>query len=105
VGALTHVSLQAYLFNITHGQFSGSYFQFLPQYYHLDTIEWGGAHLWYLWYLFLFSIILYPLMRWLKGRGHNVLSKVDGVLARTGVVYILALPIFSCFYPRLPTDG
>ena len=103
VGALTHASLQVYLYNITHGQFSGNYFQFLPQYYHLDTIAWEGMHLWYLKYLFLFSIILYPLMRWLKGAGHNVLSKLDGVLARTGMVYILALPILLLFL--LPSDA
>lgn len=102
VGALTHVSLQAYLSNITHGQFSGNYFQFLPHYYTLNSIEWQGAHLWYLKYLFMFSIILYPLMRWLKGGGHNVLSKLAGVLARTGVVYILALPIFLLFL--LPSE-
>jgi len=103
VGALTHASLQVYLYNITHGQFNGNYFQFLPQYYHLDTIAWEGMHLWYLKYLFLFSIILYPLMRWLKGAGRNVLSKLDGVLARTGMVYILALPILLLFL--LPSDA
>ena len=33
VAALTHGSLQVYLECLTHGQFSGSYFQFLPQYF------------------------------------------------------------------------
>jgi peptidoglycan/LPS O-acetylase OafA/YrhL len=103
VGALTHASLQAYLDNVTHGQFSGNYFQFLPQYYHLDTIAWQGMHLWYLKYLFMFSIILYPLMRWLKGGGRSILSKLDGVLAKTGVVFILALPILLLFF--LPSDA
>ena len=32
VGVLTHISLQSYLWDKTHGLFSGSYFQFLPQY-------------------------------------------------------------------------
>ncbi len=103
VCALTHASLQAYLDNITHGQFSGNYFQFLPQYYHLDTIAWDGMHLWYLKYLFVFSVILYPLMRWLKGGGRSVLSKLDGVLAKTGMVHILALPILLLFL--LPSDA
>jgi hypothetical protein len=60
-------------------------------------------HLWYLKYLFMFSIILYPLMRWLKGGGRSVLSKLDGVLAKTGMVYILALPILLLFL--LPSDA
>ena len=91
VAILTHISIQAYLDNKTHGLFSGNYFQFLPQYYNLATINWNGAHLWYLKYLFLFSIILYPLMSWLKGKGRGFLTKLDGVIAKTGVLYTLML--------------
>ena len=65
MGALTHLSLQSYLWDKTHGLFSGNYLQFLPQYYP-HSINWFGGHLWYLWYLFLFSLMLYPLLRWMK---------------------------------------
>jgi glucan biosynthesis protein C len=92
VFVLTHQSLQFYLERITHGQFSGSYFQYLPQYY-INDLDLYGAHLWYLWLLFVFSVILYPLMRWLKGRGRGVLSKLGDLLALPGAVYALALPI------------
>jgi glucan biosynthesis protein C len=91
VCALTHASLQAYLGRLTHGEFSGSYFQYLPSYFRND-LDWEGAHLWYLWLLFLFSVLLYPLMRWLRGRGRGVLSKLGDLLARPGAVYALALP-------------
>ncbi|HEX6271128.1 MAG TPA: acyltransferase family protein [Anaerolineales bacterium] len=104
VADLTHASLQSYLYNITHGQFSGSYFQFLPQYYRLDTFAWEGMHLWYLLYLFLFSIILYPLLRWLKGGGRDALSRLGGVLARTGVLYTLVFPLLI-LYLVLDSDG
>ena len=87
----THASLQVYLDRLTHGEFSGTYFQFLPHYF-FDNFEWQGMHLWYLWLLFLFSILLYPLMRWLKGRGRDVLSRLGDLLARPGAVYALALP-------------
>ncbi len=87
----THASLQVYLERLTHGQFSGSYFQYLPNYF-FDDFEWQGMHLWYLWVLFLFSVLLYPLMRWLKGRGRGVLSKLGDLLALPGAVYALALP-------------
>ena len=93
VADLTHISLQVYLDNLTHGQFSGTYFQFLPQYYRLDSIPWRGMHLWYLLYLFVFSIALYPLMRWLKSKGRGFLSGLNRWLSKRGVVYILALPI------------
>ncbi len=88
---LTHASLQVYLERLTHGQFSGSYFQYLPTYF-FDDFEWQGMHLWYLWVLFLFSVLLYPLMRWLKGRGRDVLSRLGDLLALPGAVYALALP-------------
>ena len=104
VGDLTHISLQAYLYNIWHGQFSGNYFQFLPQYYNLATINWLGAHLWYLLFLFLFSIVLYPLMRWLKGSGSGFLSRLDGVISRTGVLYTLTFP-FLLLYLIIPSDS
>ncbi len=95
----THASLQVYLYRLTHGEFSGAYFQFLPHYF-FDNFEWQGEHLWYLWLLLLFSILLYPLMRWLtpgksqglKGRGRGVLSRLCDLLALPGAVYALALP-------------
>jgi hypothetical protein len=102
VGVFTHASLQVYLERITHGQFSGTYFQFLPQYFN-GFYEGGnpasgnfaltGMHLWYLWWLFLFSILLYPLLHWLKGGGRRVLSRVGDWLALPGAIYVLALPI------------
>jgi glucans biosynthesis protein C len=88
---LTHQSLQFYLDRLSHGQFSGSFLQYLPQYYTRE-LDFYGAHLWYLWVLFLFGVLLYPLMRWLRGRGRGVLSKLGDLLALPGAVYALALP-------------
>jgi peptidoglycan/LPS O-acetylase OafA/YrhL len=87
----THASVQVYLERLTHGEFSGSYFQYLPNYF-FDDFEWQGMHLWYLLWLFVFSVILYPLLRWLRGRGQGVLSKLGDLMALPGVVYALALP-------------
>jgi len=53
-------------------------------------------------YLFLFSILLYPLLRWLKGNGHGFLSRLDGWLSKSVAVYILALPILLLYL--LPSD-
>ena len=47
----THASLQMYLERLTHGQFSGSFFQYLPHYF-ADDFQWQGMHLWYLLVLF-----------------------------------------------------
>jgi len=101
VGALTHLSYQSYLWDKTHGLFNGNYFQYLPRYYPY-SINWFGGHLWYLWYLFLFSLMLYPLLRWLKGNGRGFLSRLDGWLSKSGAVYILALPILLLYL--LPSE-
>ena len=94
---LTHGALQSYLDAIWHNQFNGSFFQFLPQYFTVDGMNWTAAHLWYLKFLFLFCIILYPLLRWLKGSGRSFLLKLDGVIAKTGVLYTLMLPLLLLF--------
>jgi glucan biosynthesis protein C len=97
----THAMLQVYLERVTHGQFNGTIFQFLPHYFQgiydgndpaSGNFALGGMHLWYLLYLFVFSIILYPLMGWLRGRGQGVLSRLGDLLALPGAVYAMALP-------------
>jgi glucan biosynthesis protein C len=114
---LTHASLQVYLERITHGQFSGTYFQFLPHYFQgiydgsnpaSGNFAVTGIHLWYLFWLFLFSLILYPLLRWLKGGGRSILSRSGELLAFPGAVYALALPalLLSAFAdPSGPVMG
>ena len=49
-------------------------------------------HLWYLEVLFIFSLLLYPLLRWLKGGGRRVLTAIGSFLSIPGVIYLLALP-------------
>ena len=97
VGILTASALQSYLNALWHNKFSGNFFQFLPQYFSLSGIDTNGSHLWYLKYLFLFSIILYPLLRWLKGSGSGFLAKLDGVIAKTGVLYTLMFPLLILY--------
>jgi len=102
VGAFTHASLQVYLDRLTHGQFSGSYFEFLPFYFQgvyddgdptAGNFAFHGMHLWYLLFLFLFSLVFYPLLRWLRGGGRGLLAKLGDILALPGAVYTLALPV------------
>ena len=52
-----------------------------------------GLHLWYLLILFVFSLLLYPLFRWLKaGVGARVLGASGTFLALPGAVYLLGVP-------------
>jgi glucan biosynthesis protein C len=105
VGIFTHASLQVYLERVSHRQFYGSYFQFLPHYFdgiYLDPGVGGnfavfGMHLWYLFFLFLYILMFYPLFRWLKAGGQRLLNGLGNLLAVPGVAYLLCLPTFFFF--------
>jgi glucan biosynthesis protein C len=100
VGIFTHSVLQVYLERLTHGQFSGSFFQFYPHYfeglYPFDggNFAWMGIHLWYLEMLFIFCLIFLPLLLWLKrGSGQRVLARLAGWLAVPGLAILLVVPV------------
>ncbi len=99
VGVFTHIAFQVYLERITHGQFSGSFFDFLPHYFEGfygfgGNFAFHGMHLWYLLVLFVFSIVLLPLFLLLKSKiGARVLAKLMDLVALPGLVYVLALVI------------
>jgi glucan biosynthesis protein C len=102
VGVFTHASLQVYLERVSHHQFDGSYFQFLPHYFQGIYVDVGsvgnfalfGMHLWYLFFLFIYILMLYPLFRWLKAGGQRALNGLGNILAIPGVAYLLFLPTF-----------
>ena len=102
VAMFTYASLQIYLERISHGQFSGSYFAFLPHYFegvYLDVGSEGnfafhGMHMWYVMILFIYCVIFYPLFRWWKGSGRAVLDKLGDILASPSTLWLaLAFPI------------
>ena len=102
VAMFTYASLQVYLERITHGQFSGSYFAFLPHYFegvYLDVGSTGnfafhGMHMWYVMILFIYCIIFYPLFSWWKGSGRGVLDKLGTIFAFPWTMWLaMALPI------------
>jgi glucan biosynthesis protein C len=100
VGIFTHSVLQVYLERLTHGQFSGSFFQFYPHYfeglYLFDggNFAWMGIHLWYLEMLFVFCLLFLPLLLWLKhGSGRHALARVGNWLAVPGAAILLMVPI------------
>ncbi len=98
-GILTHVSIQVYLERITHHQFNGSFFEFIPHYFEGlygfgGNFAWIGLHLWYLLVLFLLSLLFYPLFQWLgDGSGKRILRGIGDFLVLPGAIYLLALPI------------
>lgn len=99
VGIFSHVMWQVYLERVTHGQFRGSFFRFIPHYfdglYGFDgNFAWMGLHLWYLEVLFVFSLIFMPLLLWLRnGSGRRLLIGLARRLAGPIGIYLPAVPI------------
>lgn len=65
------IPVQVYIERITHGQFSGSFWEFYPEYFNGfygfgGNFAWMGLHLWYLEILFVFSLICLPVFTLLK---------------------------------------
>jgi hypothetical protein len=109
--SVTHSAVQVYLERLTHGQFSGSFFSFLPAYFdgvYLGTgmpgnFAYHGMHLWYLFFLFLYSLICYRLFVWLTAGGQGVLNRITALLALPGLNYlglVLPLVVIEALVPR-----
>jgi len=90
---------QVYIERLTHGEFKGSFVEFIPHYfegfYRLGgNFAWMGLHLWYLEMLFLFSIVTLPLFRFLRKENvQTFLTTTAGFFAKRGAIFLLALPI------------
>jgi len=116
LASVTHSALQVYLERLTHGQFSGSFFSFLPGYF--DGVYLGvgmrgnfayhGMHLWYLFFLFLYGLICYRLFTWLKAGGRKIMNRITSLFAIPGLIYLwFALPllIMNALIPQAILDA
>lgn len=98
VGIFSHVILAVYLDRLTHHLFYGSFIDFVPHYFDGlfffgGNFAWMGLHLWYLEWLFVYSLACLPLFLWLtRGSGRQVLGRLGDLLARPLALYLLALP-------------
>jgi len=115
VASVTHSVLQIYLERLTHGQFSGSFFLFLPESFNGVYLGIGmpgnfafhGMHLWYLLFLFVYSLICYRLFIWLKGSGREILNRITSLFTMPGLMYIgfsIPLLIMKVLIPHAVLD-
>jgi peptidoglycan/LPS O-acetylase OafA/YrhL len=97
VGIFTHVMLQVYLEKITHQEFFGTFWEFIPTYFKGwygfgGNFAWMGLHLWYLLMLLVFALALYLLLVWLCGPARMALDALTRFLSLPGAMYLLAAP-------------
>jgi glucan biosynthesis protein C len=91
---------QVYLERVSHGQYSGSFRHwYWHEYFHGwfglgGNFAWMGVHLWYLEFLFVFSLLALPLFLWLQSAsGARAVSTLSRFLCRPGAMFLFALPI------------
>jgi hypothetical protein len=107
VGLLVLVPPQVYYQLRFEGRSPGSYWQFCREFFqvHLglkfpwfirpddppDLFE--PAHLWFLYYLLVYSLLLLPALLYLDGGGRLVLERLASFCARRWAIFLLALPV------------
>ena len=98
LGILVLAPPQRYLERLTHGQFQGGFLEYLPVYFRdwrvwNGEFDWVGVHLWYLAYLFLFTLVLLPLFAALKRPAGQRLTRLLARLSsRPGMIFLWVLP-------------
>jgi len=91
---------QIYLDRLTNSQFTGNFFQFIPLYFKgVDqfggNFAWHGQHLWYLLYLFIFSLILLPLFLPKKKTGKSLITRFSRLFEHPVALFLLFVPIVA----------
>ena len=84
-----------YIQRITHHEFAGSFWQFVPHYFEGwygfgGNFAWNGLHLWFLLQLFLFSVLMLPLFRYLA-RSPRVAAMLGRIPAMRGELFLVVL--------------
>lgn len=93
LGILVLALPQVYLDRLTHGNFNGTFFEFIPHFFQPANFAWTGVHLWYLEYLFAFTLALMPLFIWLKRpSGQRAIGWLSRFSVRNGTIYLWAIP-------------
>ncbi len=106
VGAIVLTPPEFYIQWVFNGEFEGSFLSFLPKFFRSilspslaellnpAIFETYGFHLWFLGFLFSFSMISLPIFLWLKGdTGGRFISRLAGMWERRGGFFLFVIPI------------
>jgi uncharacterized membrane protein (DUF485 family) len=116
VGLLIVLSVNAYYDAVFHGNFTGDFLSFYlgpyftrffpfdlnfsPTYFANSN---QGIYLWYLFWLFVFSLVTFPFFKWLaKPVNSDKLSKLYAACNRRGGILLLAVPLIVVNIAAVP---
>ena len=93
-GILVLVPPLVYYHLLSNPNYPNSYLQFYPQFFNgirpKGNFEWG--HLWFVIYLFTFSLLALPFLLYLRQRGAHWQTKLAAFLEKPGAIFWLAVP-------------
>ncbi|NVM37980.1 MAG: acyltransferase, partial [Candidatus Lokiarchaeota archaeon] len=95
----TQIPIQVFLERVSHSDFTGSFFEFYPQYYnglygYGGNFPWTGFHLWFLILLFVFSLVtVKPFVYLRKEENLKKISKIATFFKKPGSLYLLIIPV------------
>jgi peptidoglycan/LPS O-acetylase OafA/YrhL len=113
-GVLVIVPPQSYYGLLSHTGFSGSYLEWYTNFFSVNSADMDGyflggftpAHLWFIFYLFLFSLLALPLFLYLRRRdsGKRLMGWLAAFFSLPGMILLLAIPLYVLyrlidFYP------
>jgi peptidoglycan/LPS O-acetylase OafA/YrhL len=103
VGSILLTPFQLYLEALHNGRFQGSFLSFIPElladftsgnwFTPLIFPTWG-LHLWFLGFLFSFSLLALPLFRWFKrDAGGSFISWLGRLVEKRGGIFLFVIPL------------
>ncbi|MBI3198411.1 MAG: acyltransferase [Rhodospirillales bacterium] len=96
-GMLVIVPPQVYLERLYRGQFTGSFFDWLPQAFSGGAYPNGNFswhHLWFLAYVLVLTLVLLPVFLWARSpAGRDIVEGAGRTAARFGLQWLTVLPL------------
>jgi hypothetical protein len=96
-GMLVIVPPQVYLERLYRGQFTGSFFDWLPQAFSGGAYPNGNLswhHLWFLTYVLVLTLVLLPVFLWARSpTGRDTVERAGRAAARFGLQWLMVLPL------------
>jgi peptidoglycan/LPS O-acetylase OafA/YrhL len=103
-GVLFMIPPQAFFEVVTHSGFEGTFLEIYPLYFKhiISGVNFGSplfirvfyGHLWFLHFLFLISLVLLPLLLYLKTeKGLGFISRLAAICSRRGGIFLLLIPL------------
>jgi hypothetical protein len=101
-GMFVIIPPQIYYEHIFKGVQYSSYFEFYKKVFEMKSYPAGcfsWHHLWYITYIFIYSMICFPLIRFLKNQSSDKFkSKLLAFFSKPGRIYLLGIPLLLVYY-------